>query len=76
MYRFRTKNKQFIWLHTHAFAFANPFSNEIEYIVCTSKIAQHTAEKVPEKIVEHQGLQSLKNAGNIHIPFSSNSERK
>ncbi|XP_026666608.1 aryl hydrocarbon receptor nuclear translocator homolog isoform X3 [Ceratina calcarata] len=36
MYRFRTKNRDWVWLRTSAFAFLNPFSNDIEYIVCTN----------------------------------------
>lgn len=36
MYRFRAKNRDWIWLRTQAYAFLNPFSDEVEYIVCTN----------------------------------------
>lgn len=36
MYRFRAKNREWIWLRTQAYAFLNPFSDEVEYIVCTN----------------------------------------
>lgn len=36
MYRFRSKKCQWIWLRTQAYAFLNPYSDEVEYIVCTN----------------------------------------
>lgn len=36
MYRFRSKNGQYVWLRTQAYAFLNPYSEEVEYIVCTN----------------------------------------
>ncbi|XP_017763100.1 PREDICTED: aryl hydrocarbon receptor nuclear translocator homolog isoform X4 [Eufriesea mexicana] len=36
MYRFRAKNRDWVWLRTSAFAFINPFSDDVEYIVCTN----------------------------------------
>ncbi|XP_076396349.1 aryl hydrocarbon receptor nuclear translocator homolog tgo isoform X3 [Megachile rotundata] len=36
MYRFRAKNRDWVWLRTSAFAFLNPFNDEVEYIVCTN----------------------------------------
>ncbi|XP_032680190.1 aryl hydrocarbon receptor nuclear translocator homolog isoform X3 [Odontomachus brunneus] len=36
MYRFRAKNRDWVWLRTSAFAFLNPFNEDIEYIVCTN----------------------------------------
>ncbi|XP_066591882.1 aryl hydrocarbon receptor nuclear translocator homolog isoform X2 [Prorops nasuta] len=40
MYRFRAKNRDWVWLKMTAFAFLNPFNNEIEYIVCTNAHAK------------------------------------
>ena len=37
MYRFRSKLGEWIWLRTQAFAFLNPYTDEIEYIVSASK---------------------------------------
>ena len=36
MYRFRSKNRDWVWLRTSAFAFLNPYTDDIEYIVCTN----------------------------------------
>uniref|UniRef100_H3CRK4 Aryl hydrocarbon receptor nuclear translocator n=1 Tax=Tetraodon nigroviridis TaxID=99883 RepID=H3CRK4_TETNG len=36
MYRFRSKSRDWIWIRTSSFTFQNPFSEEIEYIICTN----------------------------------------
>lgn len=36
MYRFRSKKCQWVWLRTQTYAFLNPYSDEVEYIVCTN----------------------------------------
>jgi hypothetical protein len=33
MYRFRSKLGEWVWLRTQAFAFLNPYTDDIEYIV-------------------------------------------
>ena len=38
MYRFRSKLGEWIWLRTQAFAFLNPYTDEIEYIVSCSPL--------------------------------------
>lgn len=40
MYRCRAKNREWVWLRTSAFAFINPFSEDVEYIVCTNTSAK------------------------------------
>ncbi|XP_034948401.1 aryl hydrocarbon receptor nuclear translocator homolog isoform X3 [Chelonus insularis] len=40
VYRFRAKNRDWVWLRTSAFAFLNPCSQEVEYIVCTNTTAK------------------------------------
>ncbi|XP_039310048.1 aryl hydrocarbon receptor nuclear translocator homolog isoform X4 [Solenopsis invicta] len=40
MYRFRAKNNEFVWLRTSAFAFLNPFNEDVEYIVFTNTHAK------------------------------------
>lgn len=42
MYRFRTKNREWVWLRTSAFAFLNPYNDEVEYIVCTNTLANRS----------------------------------
>lgn len=41
MYRFRTKTRDWVWLRTSAFAFLNPYTDEVEYIVCTNTTAKY-----------------------------------
>lgn len=36
MYRVRAKNGEYVWLRTQAYAFLNPYTDEVEYIVCTN----------------------------------------
>lgn len=36
MYRSRAKNGEYIYLRTQAYAFLNPYTDEVEYIVCTN----------------------------------------
>lgn len=36
MYRFRMKNRDWMLIRTSSFTFQNPYSDEIEYIICTN----------------------------------------
>nr|XP_032831699.1 aryl hydrocarbon receptor nuclear translocator 2-like isoform X3 [Petromyzon marinus] len=36
MFRFHSKSGEWIWLRTSSFTFQNPFSDDVEYIVCTN----------------------------------------
>ena len=40
MYRFRASNREWVWLRTSAFSFQNPYTDEVEYIVCTNTSAK------------------------------------
>lgn len=40
MYRFRAKSGDWIWLRTNSFAFLNPYTDDIEYVVCTNSTAK------------------------------------
>ncbi|KAL7639556.1 UNVERIFIED_CONTAM: hypothetical protein RMT77_010057 [Armadillidium vulgare] len=40
MYRFKAKSREWVWLRTSAFAFLNPYTDDIEYIVCTNALAK------------------------------------
>ncbi|XP_067013449.2 aryl hydrocarbon receptor nuclear translocator homolog isoform X4 [Anabrus simplex] len=46
MYRFRAKSRDWVWLRTSAFAFLNPYTDDVEYIVCTNTSAKslHTQQ--------------------------------
>lgn len=43
MYRFRAKspNPEWVWVRTSAFSFHNPYTDEVEYIVCTTSLANN-----------------------------------
>lgn len=60
MYRFRAKNREWIWLRTSAFSFLNPYTDEVEYIVCTNTTAKslhpsgETTAETPEQVSYQQ----------------------
>ncbi|PRD27498.1 UNVERIFIED_CONTAM: tgo [Trichonephila clavipes] len=57
MYRCRAKNHDWVWLRTSSFAFLNPYTNEVEYIVCTNTSAKslHHQQEVPVSSGPDQG---------------------
>ncbi|KAM9851602.1 aryl hydrocarbon receptor nuclear translocator isoform 2-T2 [Aulostomus maculatus] len=44
MFRFRSKTREWIWMRTSSFTFQNPFSEEIEYIICTNVNVKNSAQ--------------------------------
>uniref|UniRef100_A0A4W6FQY9 Aryl hydrocarbon receptor nuclear translocator n=1 Tax=Lates calcarifer TaxID=8187 RepID=A0A4W6FQY9_LATCA len=54
MFRFRSKSREWIWMRTSSFTFQNPFSEEIEYIICTN---------VNVKQLQHQQQTELEGGG-------------
>ncbi|KAK7492599.1 hypothetical protein BaRGS_00016078 [Batillaria attramentaria] len=44
MYRFRASNREWVWLRTSAFSFQNPYTDEVEYIVCTNTSAKNSQQ--------------------------------
>lgn len=40
MYRFRASNREWLWLRTSSFSFQNPYTDEVEYIVCNNSSAK------------------------------------
>uniref|UniRef100_A0A8C1STC1 Aryl hydrocarbon receptor nuclear translocator n=1 Tax=Cyprinus carpio TaxID=7962 RepID=A0A8C1STC1_CYPCA len=47
MFRFRSKSREWIWMRTSSFTFQNPFSEEIEYIICTNANVNRGANQDP-----------------------------
>ncbi|KAI8046251.1 aryl hydrocarbon receptor nuclear translocator homolog [Drosophila gunungcola] len=66
LYRARAKNSEYVWLRTQAYAFLNPYTDEVEYIVCTNSsgktmhgapldaAAAHTPEQVQQQQQQEQ----------------------
>lgn len=46
MFRFRSKNREWLWMRTSSFTFQNPYSDEIEYIICTNTSVKYVLEAV------------------------------
>jgi len=48
MYRFRASGGDWLWLRTSSFSFQNPYTDEVEYIVCTnSSVKSSTGHVTP-----------------------------
>lgn len=43
VYRFCAKNREWVWLRTSSLCFQNPYTDEIEYIVCTNSCARQSS---------------------------------
>ncbi|CAH1103264.1 unnamed protein product [Psylliodes chrysocephalus] len=59
MYRFRAKNREWVWLRTSAFSFLNPYTDDVEYIVCTNTTAKsvHAPSDAPAEAPEQVSYQ-------------------
>ncbi|XP_044305085.1 aryl hydrocarbon receptor nuclear translocator isoform X2 [Varanus komodoensis] len=44
MFRFRSKNREWLWMRTSSFTFQNPYSDEIEYIICTNTNVKNASQ--------------------------------
>ena len=65
MYRFRAKNNSWIWLRTSAFAFLNPYTDEIEYIVCTNSLAKSSSISGPEPGLASSSTEQYRTAAGL-----------
>ncbi|XP_042297062.1 aryl hydrocarbon receptor nuclear translocator isoform X3 [Sceloporus undulatus] len=45
MFRFRAKNREWLWMRTSSFTFQNPYSDEIEYIICTNTNVKNASQE-------------------------------
>lgn len=73
MYRFRTKNREWVWLRTQAYAFLNPFSDDVEYIVCTNSFktmnaGQELTTPEHEQVYQAPGIDYSLQAGGRRDP--------
>uniref|UniRef100_A0AC11CGW1 Aryl hydrocarbon receptor nuclear translocator 2 n=1 Tax=Ovis aries TaxID=9940 RepID=A0AC11CGW1_SHEEP len=59
MYRFRTKNREWVLIRTSSFTFQNPYSDEIEYIICTNtNVKQLQQQQAELEVHQRDGLSS------------------
>ncbi|XP_008321420.1 aryl hydrocarbon receptor nuclear translocator isoform X3 [Cynoglossus semilaevis] len=56
MFRFRAKSREWIWIRTSSFTFQNPYSEEIEYIICTNVNVKNSAQDTLTPISSPGGL--------------------
>ncbi|XP_040899448.1 aryl hydrocarbon receptor nuclear translocator isoform X3 [Toxotes jaculatrix] len=56
MFRFRSKSREWIWMRTSSFTFQNPFSEEIEYIICTNVNVKNSTQEPLTPISSPGGL--------------------
>ncbi|XP_042627890.1 aryl hydrocarbon receptor nuclear translocator isoform X3 [Cyprinus carpio] len=56
MFRFRSKSREWIWMRTSSFTFQNPFSEEIEYIICTNANVNRGANQDPLSPLSSPGV--------------------
>ncbi|XP_069195539.1 aryl hydrocarbon receptor nuclear translocator homolog isoform X3 [Procambarus clarkii] len=70
MYRFRGKNREWVWLRTSAFAFLNPYTDDIEYIVCTNTAAKtmQGGSEMSGSASEQQEVSPLNSQYSTHQP--------
>ncbi|XP_064588451.1 aryl hydrocarbon receptor nuclear translocator isoform X8 [Zonotrichia leucophrys gambelii] len=45
MFRFRSKSREWLWMRTSSFTFQNPYSDEIEYIICTNTNVKNSSQE-------------------------------
>ncbi|KFQ50574.1 Aryl hydrocarbon receptor nuclear translocator, partial [Nestor notabilis] len=68
MFRFRSKNREWLWMRTSSFTFQNPYSDEIEYIICTNtNVKQQQPPQQPELEVV-PGRESLSGYDHSQVP--------
>nr|AKZ42262.1 aryl hydrocarbon receptor nuclear translocator isoform 2 [Castor fiber] len=59
MFRFRSKNREWLWMRTSSFTFQNPYSDEIEYIICTNtNVKQQQQQPELDLVPGRDGLAS------------------
>ncbi|XP_034730923.1 aryl hydrocarbon receptor nuclear translocator isoform X9 [Etheostoma cragini] len=71
MFRFRSKSREWIWMRTSSFTFQNPFSEDIEYIICTNVNVKQLQQQQQQAELEGSGArEGLYEAGPItHSQF-------
>ncbi|XP_071795272.1 aryl hydrocarbon receptor nuclear translocator 2-like isoform X1 [Asterias amurensis] len=56
MYRFQAKNREWVWLRTSCFSFQNPYTDEVEYIICTNSAVKNIQQPHASQELESTSL--------------------
>ncbi|XP_043935979.1 aryl hydrocarbon receptor nuclear translocator isoform X3 [Protopterus annectens] len=67
MYRFRSKNRDWMWMRTSSFTFQNPFSDEIEYIICTNTNVKNSSQEPQAALANAMQVPQL--GPNVSLPL-------
>ncbi|XP_057689961.1 aryl hydrocarbon receptor nuclear translocator isoform X6 [Corythoichthys intestinalis] len=67
MFRFRSKSRDWIWMRTSSFTFQNPFSEEIEYVICTNVNVKQLQQQQQAELEGGSARESLYEAGPITL---------
>ncbi|BFY97076.1 hypothetical protein BsWGS_00113 [Bradybaena similaris] len=73
MYRFRASNRDWVWLRTSSFSFQNPYTDEVEYIVCTNTLVKSSQQGQITPI--HNPAEQAADAAMSNIPSYSSAAR-
>lgn len=73
MYRFRMKNREWMLIRTSSFTFQNPYSDEIEYIICTNTNVKQLQQQQQAELEVHQrdGLTAYDLSQVTQVPVAS-----
>uniref|UniRef100_A0A674D4N6 Aryl hydrocarbon receptor nuclear translocator n=1 Tax=Salmo trutta TaxID=8032 RepID=A0A674D4N6_SALTR len=67
MFRFLSKTRDWLWIRTSSFTFQNPFSEEIEYIICTNANVKQLQQQQQAEL-RGGGRDGLYEAGQVTLP--------
>ncbi|OXB55839.1 hypothetical protein ASZ78_007157 [Callipepla squamata] len=68
MFRFRSKNREWLWMRTSSFTFQNPYSDEIEYIICTNTNVKQQQQPQQTELEVVPGRESLAGYDHSQVP--------
>ncbi|XP_054038490.1 aryl hydrocarbon receptor nuclear translocator isoform X11 [Rissa tridactyla] len=68
MFRFRSKNREWLWMRTSSFTFQNPYSDEIEYIICTNTNVKQQQPPQQTELEVGPGRESLSGYDHSQVP--------
>uniref|UniRef100_A0A8C0GM04 Aryl hydrocarbon receptor nuclear translocator n=1 Tax=Chelonoidis abingdonii TaxID=106734 RepID=A0A8C0GM04_CHEAB len=67
MFRFRSKNREWLWMRTSSFSFQNPYSDEIEYIICTNTNVKNSSQESRPAV--SNSMQRPQQGQNVSLPL-------